>query len=183
MEYTKVDVSDYVKIGLESGEMIPRVAEKFARIIARQGEVGEKVISWSEDEFGNEVMEKEGVVTLDVNTKEPGWVVTKVNEIGEVIVDSNGHENSWIIEDSTFKKKYEVDLENPGLFKPKGGPQTFVQIAHNIILEQWGSEMKIAKGGYINVTNLDDMYGISERDFNDTYKFTNEKEIEKGPSL
>lgn len=30
--------------------------------------------------------------------------------------------------------------------------------------------MNIATGEYINITNPDDMYGISERDFNDTYK-------------
>ena len=38
--------------------------------------------------------------------------------------------------------------------------------------------MKIAKGGYINITNFDDMYGISEMDFNDTYKYVNNKDIE-----
>lgn len=37
--------------------------------------------------------------------------------------------------------------------------------------------MKIAAGGFINITNIDDMYGISKRDFIDTYKFT--EEIEK----
>lgn len=35
--------------------------------------------------------------------------------------------------------------------------------------------MKIAKGGYINITNAEDMYGISERDFLDTYKFIQEE--------
>jgi len=32
--------------------------------------------------------------------------------------------------------------------------------------------MKIAAGGYINITNISDMYGISQRDFTDTYKKT-----------
>ena len=27
------------------------------------------------------------------------------------------------------------------------------------------SDMQIAAGGYINITNVDDMYGISQRDF------------------
>ena len=36
--------------------------------------------------------------------------------------------------------------------------------------------MQIAAGGYINMTNVDDMYGISQRDFEDTYKFTNDLE-------
>lgn len=70
--------------------------------------------------------------------------------------------------------KYEMDPENPSLFKPKGGAQIFVKIIDNIILEQWGSDMKIAAGGYINITNVDDMYGISQRDFEDTYRFTDD---------
>ena len=31
--------------------------------------------------------------------------------------------------------------------------------------------MEISSGGYINITNPDDMYGISQRDFEDTYIF------------
>ncbi len=42
--------------------------------------------------------------------------------------------------------------------------------------------MNIAQGGYINCTNPEDMYGISERYFADTYKpvvpeFSGEKRI------
>ena len=47
--YTKVDVTEYVKQGIANGTMEPRQAEKFARIIARQGTPGETVISWSVD--------------------------------------------------------------------------------------------------------------------------------------
>ena len=171
-DYTKVDIVEYVKKGIEEGTMVPREAYKFARIIAKQGKVGETVISWSADSIGNEVKEKVAQVELDGETKEPGWIVTKVDEAGNIIVDNNNHPNQWIIADSTFKKKYEVDSDNPTLFKPKGGPQIFVQITDDIILSQWGMEMKIAKGGYINITNPNDMYGISKRDFDDTYRFS-----------
>ena len=53
--YIKVEVNHYVKQGIENGTMIPRQAEKFARIIARQGSVGETVVSWSVDSQGNEI--------------------------------------------------------------------------------------------------------------------------------
>ena len=67
--------------------------------------------------------------------------------------------------------KYERDDSlGEGVYRPKGGVQVFVQIPDNIILEQWGSEMKVAAGGYINITNPDDMYAISARDFTDTYR-------------
>ena len=173
--YTKVDVHQYVDMGLKNGTMIPKEAEKFARIVAKQGQVGEKVISWSVDSLGHEIQEKVAYVQNDENTNQPGWIVTKVDEDGNIMLDNNNHVNQWIIEDSVFRKKYEIDPENPTLFKPKGGPQIFVQINDNIILNQWGEDMKIAAGGYINITNINDMYGISERDFNDTYQFTEEQ--------
>ena len=56
--YTKLEVTSYVKQGLESSIMIPRQAEKFARIIARQENIGESVISWSVDSQWNEIQEK-----------------------------------------------------------------------------------------------------------------------------
>lgn len=56
----------------------------------------------------------------------------------------------------------------------KRWPQTFVEIPDNIILNQWGENMAIATGGYINITNPDDMSGISQRDFEDTYKYIDE---------
>lgn len=168
----KVNVYEYVKEGLLTGALVPFEAEKFARIIAIQGLVGEFVTSWSADENGNEVNEKDEIVTLDQKTNQPGWVATKVDENGYPLIDQNGHLNQWIIEDSTFRRKYELDPENPNLYRPIGGPQIFVQITEDITLEQWGKEMTIAAGGYINITNANDMYGISSRDFDDTYKRT-----------
>lgn len=173
-EYTKVEVEKYVKQGIEDGSLIPRQAEKFARIVARQGNLGESVVSWSSDSNGKEVQEKIAQVAIDEQTKQVGWIVTKVDKQGNIIVDNNGHTNQWIIDDTTFKKKYEIDPDNPSLFRPKGGLQLFVQINNNIILNQWGSDMKIASGGYINITNVDDMYGISQRDFEDTYAFADD---------
>ena len=167
MDFKKVDVNEYVKEGLENGTMIPRTAVKFARIVARQGVVGQEVESFT----ANGLSEKVAVVELDEVTKQPGWIATKVDADGNVIIDEFGHKNQWIISNSTFVKKYEVDPENPTLFKPKGGPQVFVEIQDNITLEQWGSEMNVEKGGFINITNPDDMYGISKRDFEDTYQF------------
>ena len=165
--YQEVKVEKYVKDGLVSGKLTPIEAEKFARIIARQGTLGEEVISWSVDSLGNAIEEKRDTVKVDSKTNKLGWIVTKADEQGNPILDNNGHINQWIIEDSTFTKKYEIDPNNNLIFRPKGGVQLFVQIPDNIILEQWGSKMQIAQGGYINITDPSDMYGISERDFTD----------------
>ena len=54
-----------------------------------------------------------------------------------------------------------------------GGIQVFVRTSENITVFQWGSDMTVAAGGYINITNPDDMYAISQRDFDDTYRPVN----------
>ena len=168
--YKKVNIYEYVKEGLEKGTMIPFQAEKYTRIIARPGIPGEEIISWSVNENGEPIKERVSQVKIDPETGKPGWVVSKATEDGTIIIDDNGHENSWIIGDKKFSQKYQIDNPELGMFKPIGGTQTFVEIDENITLLQWGSEMQIAKGGYINITNLEDMYGISARDFNDTYR-------------
>ena len=180
--YKKVKIITYVKRGIENGTMIPRQAEKFARITAKQGSVGDTVISWSVDSQGNEIKEKIAQIQIDFETNQPGWIATKVDEQGNIIIDNNGHLNQWIISNSTFKMKYEIDASNPNLFKPKGGPQFFAQIPENIILEQRGSKIQVAAGGYINITNINNMYAISQRDFEDTYRFIDDIP-KKGPKL
>lgn len=181
--YIKINVIKYVRDGIENGTLIPFKAQKYARIIARQGTPGETIISYSEDANGNEITERVSKISLDNKTHKPGWVATKVDSDGNIILDKHNHPNEWIISDSTFKRKYEIDPVNPNLYKPKGGIQLFVQIPDNIILEQWGSEMKIVSGGYINITNVDDMYGVSERDFYDTYKIIGNLEEENKKSM
>ena len=181
-EYKLVDINSYVMNGIENGTMFPRVAVKFARVIARQGIVGETVISWSVDSQGNEIKERTDQVRLDEITNNPGWVLTKLDEQGNIIIDINGHPNQWINSDRVFHNRYEVDPENPSLFKSKAGPQIFVQITENIIFNLDEKNMEIAAGGYINITDHDKMYGVSLRDFEDTYRFIDELE-KKVPRL
>lgn len=178
-KFKKVNVYEYVKEGLKSGVLVPFEAKKFAKIMAVQGTVGQTVISWTMDKDGNEVKEKVANVELDEKTNKPGWIATKIDENGFPVVDKNGHLNQWIIGDSKFNDKYQKDSSQPNVFQSKDAPQIFVRINENIILEQWGSEMKIAAGGYINITNIDDMYGISGKDYHDLYKETGNKAVIK----
>ena len=166
----EVNVAEYVEELLEAGVPVV-VAEKFARIRAEQGLPGEEVVTWSVDADGNPIVEKTAEVTVHPETGQPGWIVTKCDDEGNPVVDEHGHTNQWIIDEKTFNKKYESD-QNLGrkVYKPKGGPQKFIEIQEDITIEQWGSKMTVAQGGQINITNPDDMYGISARDFGDTYR-------------
>ena len=124
-EYIKVDINNYVNEILKNGTVIE--AEKFARIIAKQGIEGEEVISWSTDEKNRAIIEKKDTVKKD-EKKNLDWIVIKADIEGNPIIDSNGHDNRWIIDNETFNKKYESDEKDPLLYKPKGGIQKFVQI-------------------------------------------------------
>ncbi len=169
-EYKKVDVQEYVSSLVQSGRAKLFYAVKYGMISVRPGVEGEEIVTWSVDEKGNPIKEKVGTVKIESDTHKPQWVVTKLDDEGNPIIDKNGNKNEWIVNYETLGRKYEVDSENPSLMRPKGSPQLFIQIEDNITLTQWGSEMNIAKGGYINITNPNDMYGISKRDFDDTYR-------------
>lgn len=145
-------------------------AEKTARISARPGVVGEQIISWSEDADGNPIMEKDAVVSVDPKSGVSGWVVAKVDEFGCELIDQNGHINQWIIIDSVFRKKYEVDPEHPDMYRPVGGLQQFIRLSEAVHILQWGEEWNVDAGGYINISNEDDYYCISGRNFDDTYR-------------
>lgn len=175
--YIKVDIEKYVREGLENGRLVSRQAFKVAPVMARHGKIGEKIVSWSVDSDGNEVQEKVAVVGIDEITYKPDWVITKVDRSGNVVIDCNGHFNEWVVKDSVFQNKYESEFENLGLFRPKDDKQIFVQIPDDILFIKRDVPMYIAAGGYINITNFYDMYGISKKDFEDTYCFSDDLEI------
>ena len=134
--YRKVNTKEYVDTDLADGNLEIFEATKHARIAAEQGEVGTEVISWSEDENGNPIQERVSQVRIDEETGNPGWIVTKTDSKGNPIIDRNGHTNQWIIGDKKFKQKYEIDPDNPSIFRPVGGPQKFVETKENLTISQ-----------------------------------------------
>lgn len=169
-EYKKVDdLQAYVSKMFDGGAKAV-IAEKTARIAARKGIPGEEITTWSQDADGNPLIEKTATISQADGIVE--WVVSKIDEKGAFLIDQNGHNNQWIIDNSTFLRKYEADSGNPGIYKPVGGPQKFVRLSEAIHILQWGDEWNVDAGGYINITVQNDYYVISERDFNDTYRIT-----------
>ena len=169
--FVRVNGIDYASAGIANGLFEPVIADKIARITARPGYVGEEVITYSQDG----IKEKHNVVKLDPKTGRPSWIVTKVDSSGNVIFDELGHDNSWIIEDSAFAEEYIVDYSiSEHVYKSIDGAQVFVPVLMDIILEHSGGDMRIEAGGWLNITDMDDIYGISQRDFEDTYRIIEE---------
>lgn len=173
-KFMRVDIQEYVKKGLESGVLVPVQAKKTAMIHAVPGKLDERVISWVQNADGTERVERDETVKVDEVTGKPGWVVTKVDNNGEPVIDQNGHKNQWIIRDSVFMSTYEAVPSRDNLYSKKD-VQLVVQIPDSIVfVNKYGEEMSVEAGGYINITNIEKMYGISERDFNDTHILINE---------
>lgn len=148
------DITEYVKDGLKSGRLSVTEVAKFARIYARQGMLGEEVIT----KMANGLEETRNSVTLDEETGEPGWIVTNVD--GE----------EYIVPDSKFKSKYEIDPENPSQYKPKGAPVLSSTVDEHIAFTApWGEEMKIEVGGSLILNGPNDIYGIQPEEFAHTY--------------
>jgi hypothetical protein len=106
------------------------------------------------------------------NTARPGdWIVTNLSPKRKVLLDSNGNENTYVVEGDTF----------PGLYEPAGGQNKFGQIfkAKNTvdavylsggfdILAPWG-EKQTAREGYL-LLNGKDVYGNNAKTFDATYE-------------
>lgn len=165
-ELTKEEMQQYVEIMLPNSNVVE--AKKKGNTLAIQGNVGEEVITYSTDKDGNEIVERVQNVTLDEQTGEPGWILTKVDENNQPVINQNGHYNQYIVADSVFKKTYEPSLDGTGLYS-KSQVEKFMQLQEDLHFGTKYGEMTVAAGGYAKVTDLSRISGISEQDFNDTY--------------
>lgn len=149
------NLNDYVA----SNGLQMRQASKFQRINARPAQEGERITTIASDGVGE-----------TRNVAEQGdWVVNNVSN----------PDNQWIIDGKTFAKKYVPVNGQQGVYMPKGGPMNAAQINEPIsFTAPWGERMNIDKGGYIlqDPNNPNDIYGISGKDFDSTYRF-NENRI------
>lgn len=151
------NIAEYVSEGIKSGKLTVDEVSKFARIKARQGTVGEEIVT----KMSNGLEETRNSVKIDEKTGKPGWVVT--NPDGE----------QYIVPDSKFIEKYEIDPENPAQYKPKGGPVLSLQINEHIeFTAPWGAPMKIECGGSLILSSPNDIYGIQKAEFENTYAST-----------
>lgn len=161
MEFTEIDAAGYGKALVDAGAEIV-TAEKKGAVLARAAIPGEKTDVWT----------KNGNLESLETAKEDELILTRADDDGRPVVDEHGHVNSWKISRKTFEEKY--DAEHPletGVYKPAGGPQKFVKLAENVcFIAPWGSPQKIRKGGYLNITDPGDVYGIAEEEFKETYR-------------
>lgn len=169
----QADMSDYLEL-LQQAEAKKVVAEKSGAIIARQvtAPEGEDIVVFVKSENGK--AGHEATEHADCGR----WIVTRadIDTQQPVVIDDEGHTNTWSIGDDKIHKKYNMDeISESGFVKPKGGEQEFVQISENIAIQvPWGKDGALVTqyldaGAYLNITDRNDVYGIAETEFGETY--------------
>ena len=151
MQFTKVDPKEYVQRLMENGQK----AKKFVKatpVMARKAKAGEVVVSMAIDKNSNRLVEE----TRNV-AQEGDWVIK--NKLGEVYINTN----------ETFHRLYGAS-ELEGKRMPIATPRTCIQIQDNIsFMASWGEQQNIMKGGWLNIDNMDKIYGINPEEFAQTH--------------
>ena len=142
------EILEFDKTGRFFGEV--DTYAKFARVQAQQAKGGEEIVT----------------VLADGLTE-----TRNVAKAGDYIITNPGGER-YIVPGDKFAKKYEAAMElGEGWYKPTGKPQQFRQLKQDMVITaSWGEKQVLRKGSYVNVTDLGDLYGVAEREFDDTYK-------------
>lgn len=145
----------------------PRFYKKYARVEAEKGVPGEKITTVMKD---GHVEVSDVVVKADENGN-ADWIVT--NPDGE----------RYAVPHAKFIKRYELEVGADGKHAPKGSPIEAIEVPEEITFDvPWGENgapvpMTIKEGGYLNITDLSDIYGIQKDEFTNTYARCNEKGI------
>ena len=168
-KYRKInDIKDYLD---QTPYNVCVNAKKNGYIMARPAEDGERI----------SVMTSDGHKEAQETAKPGDWVATRAYENGTPHVDEHGNVNSWLMSEDTLAKKYNMGqkLENgERMFAPRGEEQKFMRVSENVALSvPWGEngapiDQYIKEGGWLNITNANDVYGIAEQEFFDTYDRT-----------
>lgn len=163
--YEEVPAEGYVDVLRQDGaEEVD--AEKSARVLVTPSRPGDRIRVWVES----------GDHEVDEVVGEDHVVVTRCDDAGNPVLDEHGHVNTWTMRRETFEKKYDAANISPGgVARPRGGRQRFIRTDRDVVLMvPWGEggalvPQHIAKGGWLNVTSLGDVYGIAEAEFAETY--------------
>ena len=166
LNFTKAEMRAYVESKLPEATIIE--AKKVGNTIAIQGVVGQEVVTLEVDADGNEYVERVGTVSLDPETNEPGWILTRTGPDNRPLLNRFGHPNQYIVADSKFRAMYEPSKDGEGLYS-KSQVESFIQVDEDVTFETKYGEMVVKAGGYIKVTDLDRISGISEESFGESY--------------
>lgn len=87
------------------------------------------------------------------------------------IAVTNPDGEEYMMSPEKFASKYSANPD--GTYQSVGGPQDFIRVSEDIIItpSNWGGATQtITAGGLLNVSDMGDVYGITNAAFDATYK-------------
>lgn len=150
---SKIEMQGFVKSLLEDGVLV-RTYAKSVLVYAVEASGGEKVVTQLAD----------GTIETTSVAKEGDFIIT--NPDGE----------RYVVSSNKFHKKYELAFDvGENCYKPKADVCKFLEIDEDITFVcSWGEMQYIKAGGFINITDFDDIYGVAKNEFFDTYRLCDE---------
>ena len=161
MEFKRVDDMKKYILQLIANGNDPQLFIKKATVMIRHAEVGEEVVTYVKDKETKQLVEETRQTVKDDNC----YVVT--NPGGEV----------YVVSKEEIDKRY-IKGEKDGEFIAKATPRRLVQIHENISFDApWGGTMDIQAGGWLNIDDMNGVYGINPEEFNETHLAYTERDI------
>lgn len=163
--YRKIDdIENYLDSTPYNAQMR---AERNGYATGHPAEPGEKV----------SVMTPDGQKEVQETAKPGDWVITRAYKDGTSYVDKNGNTDTQLINEETLAKKYIGWLEqgeNVWMFESDSQYQDFMRVSENVALSVPGENgapvtQYIKEGGWLNITDMNNVYGIAEQEFAETY--------------
>ena len=123
-----------------------------------------------------DVFTKSGLEAME--TLQEGFTVVRgLDKNGNVILDNHGNPNQWQIDNEKLEKRYDIENAVDGKCLPRGSEQDFIRIDSDIaVMKPWGENgvmipQYIDEGGFLNITDMSDVYGIAAQEFDETYTY------------
>ena len=150
--YDLVDIQEYVK----NTKIRPFYARKVGNIKVREALKGEEIKTYAS-----------GILETVYIAKKGEYVVTKLNKNNKVFVDKNGNINEWIISKERLANNY--CLLKDDIYSPVFKKFKFIRVNKNISFMTPRGKMLLLRGGYLNISDFKNIYGIQKKDFESTY--------------
>ncbi|MEZ5844857.1 MAG: hypothetical protein R3D27_14130 [Hyphomicrobiaceae bacterium] len=154
----KLTAADFEELRAAVGKPLLR-ARKIGFVSARQAQNEERVVTrWNGKES-------------EARARQGDWVVTNMSPGRQVLLDSDGSPNFYVIEQIRFAQLYERDAgetEHGAIYRSKSVVAAFELPGSFSILAPWG-EIQRGAAGFL-IRNGDEVYGNNRETFEATYR-------------
>ena len=130
-------------------------------VSVRRAVEGEKITVYNKSNTGDEHEAEEIGIAGQ-------YILTRCDAKGNPILNENGKPNEWQIEADKFENTY--SLRDDGLASPKQEERIMLRADRDFTIYREDRVQNVKAGDYLNITNPDRIYAVSEKEFEDTYE-------------